>query len=138
MNEPVSHKLAKFLKEKGFNGLCRSRYWVGYENEEHLQEDCINANWNNYDDSSTTYYSAPTISQVVMWIYKKYGVWINAQYMGNEIKFTWSIDVINEDNLNDTSWTSYSPDEEDKISFDSPEKAYEAAFEFYFTELNIS
>jgi hypothetical protein len=70
----VDFNTAKWLKEKGFNVHCNQRFWVGFENEEHFQDDCISNNWNDYDDSSTVYYSAPEQHVVVEWLRVNHGI----------------------------------------------------------------
>jgi hypothetical protein len=72
----VAFATAKWLKEKGFDVPCNKRFWVGFENEEYFQGDCISNNWNDYDDSSTTYYSAPEQWQVCEWLRVNHGIHI--------------------------------------------------------------
>ena len=105
MNTPVSIEIAKLLEEKGFciDTLCyyfedgefrqnqiNSTY--GYYGEEYTVEYSeLTDNWNgkllrNKDgsgclgcDKNNGYFetfSAPTISEVVMWIYEKYKIFI--------------------------------------------------------------
>ena len=72
----VSFEQVKWLKEKGFDVPCKQRFWVGFENEEHFQDDCISNNWNDYDDSSTVYYSAPEQWEVVEFLRINHGIWV--------------------------------------------------------------
>ena len=118
MNTPVSFELAKLLKEKGFNGICKNIYAYGRENQtiENLSE------LDNNNDRG--YWLAPTIAEVVMWIHKEKGLWINVIYMGFELKYSWSIDIITTSGSN---WDSYG--EEDDVYYNSPTEAYEAAIE---------
>ena len=80
MNTIVSFKLAKLLKEKEFDEPVRQRYFIAENIDSDrfpfLQKECALHNWNDYDDSSTTYYSAPTIAEVVMWLYDNHKIWI--------------------------------------------------------------
>lgn len=59
MNTLVSFEIAKLLKEKGFDLL-----WVGPEN------------WNNQEDFLCY---APTIAEVVMWLYEKHEMWVSVE-----------------------------------------------------------
>jgi hypothetical protein len=76
----VTFEQAKWLKEKGFDVPCKQRFWVGFEGEEHFQDDCISNNWNDYDDSSTVYYSASEQWQVVEWLFLKHRLDIIVKY----------------------------------------------------------
>ena len=68
MNTPVSFEIAKLLKEKGFDLPCR----LLYKSEKELEEGIgVDYDWNRFDS-----YSAPTIAEVVMWLYEKHGIWI--------------------------------------------------------------
>jgi len=78
MNTPLSLEIAKLLKEKGFNKPCLSYY--SYLNIYTVEL----RDWNNQTIGDTDihernagYYSAPTIAEVVMWLYEKYGIWIS-------------------------------------------------------------
>lgn len=71
MNTTVSFELAKLLKEKGFDEECR--LFVEDGDEGPLPFNCLNTIHRN---SLHPYYSAPTIAEVVMWLYEKHGVWI--------------------------------------------------------------
>ena len=72
MNTPVSFPLAKLLKEKGFDEPCKLCVEDG--DERPLPFNCGNTIHRN---SLHPYYSAPTIADVVMWLYKKHGIWIS-------------------------------------------------------------
>ena len=65
-----------------------------------------------------------------MWLYEKHGLWVNVVYMGFELKYTWSIDIITTSGSN---WDSYG--EEDDICYNSPTEAYEAAIEYTLKNL---
>lgn len=64
MTKLVSFEIAVLLKGKGYNGRC--------EDWSYLDKNCIAM---HYDDKTCV--KRPTIGQVVMWLYKKYGIWIN-------------------------------------------------------------
>lgn len=79
MNTPVKFELAKLLKEKDFD-LGVINYYSGLNL-------CIDKFRFNYNDKTIGdsfmhkrnggCYSAPTIAEVVCWIYSKYDIWIS-------------------------------------------------------------
>lgn len=93
MNKLVSYSVAKLLKSKGFNEPCRF----------------VHDNWNNIIDwiengegehrnsqkNSSIYYSAPTIAEVVMWLYEKHNIWINVYYNNSFKKWNYNYNNIN-------------------------------------------
>jgi len=64
MNTLVSFELARLLKEKGFN-IEKQNFYNSYGQ---LNKDI--------EDFFIPRYEAPTISDVVMWLYEKHGIWI--------------------------------------------------------------
>ena len=125
MNTPVNYKLAKLLKEKEFNEPCKLCVEEG--DEMPLPFNCGDTIHRN---SLHQYYSAPTISEVVMWLYEKHGLWTNVVYMGFELKYSWFIDIVT---TSGSHWDSYG--EEGDICYNSPTEAYEAAIEYTLTKL---
>lgn len=86
MNEPVKYPLAKLLKEKGFDVPVRN-YYLDSDISKQIHEgfedsywgDNRIVNWNKDVIGIKPFYgfnSAPTIAEVVMWINKKYHIWI--------------------------------------------------------------
>jgi len=114
----VTYNQAVWLKEKGFNEPCRQRIWEGFEKEPHFESDCVSANYNDYDDSSTTYYSAPEQWLVIEWLRVNHGIWINVT-IGQETKWEYIIGDIPTCGV-----LHYSS------MFDSPQEAYSAAFDY--------
>jgi hypothetical protein len=123
MNTPVSFELAQLLKEKKFNEPCLS-YWKDLNLEGHRFKD-----WNNetIGDSpmhkrNAGYYSAPTIAQVVMWLYEKYGIWIS----------------VDPENGTDTWFFTISYNNSETIfgNYSTPTEAYSAALD-YIKENNL-
>lgn len=112
MNRPVSFPIAKLLKEKGYEGQTHvdHRYDPLYyhkSGELHLY------NWFNSFDNMI---KAPTIADVVMWLYEKYGVWVEV-YNDNSKKEFYTV-------LNG-----------EEYKFKSPTKAYEVAIEYCLKNL---
>ena len=120
MNTPVSFEKAKLLKEKGFDEPCRYVHDT-WNNIKDWLEGGEGEHRNSHQNGSL-YYSAPTIAEVVMWLHKEKGLWVNVMYMGFELKYTWSIDIIT---TSGSDWDSYG--EEGDICYKSPTEAYEAA-----------
>ena len=113
MNKEVNFEIAKLLKEKGFSWECRHFYSKSkYDKEFYLKtgteyesdRDCI-WDWNLNggksgmlskiipypNDSDAIYYSAPTIAEVVMWLYEKHSIWI---YIKQGYKWEWYIETV--------------------------------------------
>lgn len=67
MNTPVNFEIAKLLKEKGFDKITESLWH--FNGSECIK--MINKNSENFG------FSAPTIAEVIMWLYEKYGIWIS-------------------------------------------------------------
>ena len=109
MNTEVNYKIAKLLKEKGFDE--RTKTW-------HQRGDgvvgCVEGKRDFYNRKGDVYTSAPTIAEVVMWLYEKHGIWIEV------IKF---IDHASDVNDGHTFKSNYTFNKE----FNSPTEAYLSA-----------
>jgi len=81
MNTPVSFPIAKLLKEKEFNLKVMSFY--DYErlstpfDKQRQLDGLINYNPINWNSNKNQYTSAPTIADVLMWLYKNHKIWIS-------------------------------------------------------------
>lgn len=132
MITPVSFELAKLLKEKGFDEPVRQRYFIAENIDSDrfpfLQEECALNNWNDYDDSSTIYYSTPTIAEIVMWLYEKHGIWIECLHRGDMGDFIFKVSKLK------NGWRT-EPHYIHNIGYNSPTKAYEAAVEHVLRNL---
>jgi len=128
MNTPVNFELAKLLKEKGFDEWTKT--W-------HQRGDgvvgCVEGKRDFYNRKGDVYTSAPTISEVVMWLYEKHGIWIVINpHKGEDdlgkpfMEFdpeVWSF--TNKCILHNTKL----------LYFNSPIEAYEAAIEYTLNNL---
>lgn len=124
MNTPVSFELAKLLKEKEYkdknmlgtvrlsepeyydhNGIIHNIKDI-FEEKDYKIEDCFNA---------------PTISDVVMWLYEKHEIWIGVEASDDFTMFCFRV----------------RKKEVSRLSFDynSPTEAYEAAIEYTLNNL---
>ena len=143
MNIPVNFELAKLLKEKGFNLKVINFY--NYEklsliSDKNRQVDgLVNYNPINWNGIKDHYTSAPTIAEVVMWLYEKHGVWVSVDWMkrikpynsGFYCHLRGTSKPLNQDNffvINDTLDPGYEV-------FNSPTKAYLAAIEYTLNKL---
>lgn len=114
MNTLVSFELAKLLKEKKFDNIdCNGYYHVcdGYTKGYAF---CY-SNVNNQSDNGIL---APTIAEVVMWLYEKHGIWIGVQPNEPYIDDDWCFTIF-KDLKNNNSREGYN----------SSTEAYEAAIE---------
>lgn len=147
MNTPVSFELAKLLKEKGFNNECSFFYSVmeGEEGKllpvtsslEHVME-YSKKGYKFFDESTDKTLihqtlrndyakgtvTAPTIAEVVMWIYNKHGIWVISKKVNGLNKWFAQIYKNNANDLCDTNIINISPTE-----------AYTAAIEYTLKEL---
>lgn len=126
MNTPVKFELSKLLKEKGYKDknilgtvrLSEPKYYDpngiihgikdAFEEKNYKIEDCFNA---------------PTIAEVVMWLYEKHGVWVSVQPHGNEFRY-----FIH--NVHFTNSLRY-----DDLGLSTPTEAYEAAINYCLINL---
>lgn len=126
MDKEVSFKIAKSLKEKGFDGFCNK--WEPLDGEFMVFE---------YDDKKCV--KIPSIGKVVMWLYENHNIWI---YSFNEDcvekTFGYNISLLDEEETELYSFdrvakSIYSG--VDGTRFKSPTDAYEAAIKY--TLINI-
>ena len=119
MNTPVDFTTAKLLKEKGFNNKV-SHYW-NYNGEVLFsykpKTDPIN------------YTMAPTITEVVMWLYEKHGIWIEVVWdieLNKELK--WYSGITNVGDSSELEIFQSNP-------CDTPTEAYSQAIEYTLKNL---
>lgn len=121
MNTPVSFELAKLLKEKGFDEET-NKYYVQVFND--VFKLTHHRMWEMDEESgfqNAPHYLAPTIAEVVMWLYEKHNIWVYV-FKSDTNQFLWSIDTNNRE---------FSLGEQ----FIIPTEAYEAAIEYCLTKL---
>lgn len=146
MNTPVKFKIAKLLKEKGFtmfqdnfkSALVDTRnyetqrysFYKEYHDENYTRKIELNLqvgtnssnifglqeSYDNPSSGSFNFYFAPTIAEVVMWLYEKYGIWICV----NTYK----------DHASDVNDKPTFISNIERKEYDSPTEAYEAAIEY--------
>jgi hypothetical protein len=145
LNKPVDFPTAKLLKEKGFDVPVRSYHLEGKYSDfvhEGFEDDYWGdnkiVNWNKDNIGIKPFkgfVSAPTIAEVVMWLYEKHGIWI------------WVSAKTLDDGSNNTIFVScgrYVPTrkkngfEIDPVIYrpkDNPTEAYEAGIEYVLKNL---
>ena len=113
MNKPVSFEIVKLLKSKKFDVEDRNKYQMyGTQNIPQL-EFYNEIRWNIYKD----YYLAPTISEVIMWLYEKYGIWITVERVLNGNYFSWISSTSKESFCNDELYKSQTTAYEEAIKY---------------------
>jgi hypothetical protein len=141
MNTPVTFELAKLLKEKGFDKPTYSFYVIDESEYGEMSEFITNPN-DNYpalDDNSLfdTLASAPTIAEVVMWLYEKHGIWISVDCDCYGILWYANLSVASEKNWDniDLRHEIISASKKFPNEHNSPTEAYEAAIEYTLNNL---
>lgn len=107
MNTPVSFPISKLLKEKRFEFRQNEIYY-------------------NPVNGFTTYEEiTPTITEVVMWLYEKLGIWIQPTICSDK---TFKVGCIE---LNNYPLVEHIvKNKNEQLYFNSPTEAYEAAIEY--------
>ena len=131
MNTPVSFPIAKLLEEKGFDKVTNKSYRISINPERPLPTEPI-ADEITYFPNVKESYSAPTIAEVVMWLYEKHGIWIQPfPYDTITAAKEWTATILSLEWGEDKE-VHY----EHKIgSLNSPTEAYEAAIEYTLKNL---
>ena len=117
MNTPVSFEIAKLLKEKEFN-IPQLYFYIDGD----ISWKVDNTRCRNQIEGE---YAAPTIAEVVMWLYEKHGIWIwvaGYKRKNNRTYFDYYFSI---DKLNDKS----------SNFFNSPTEAYSQAIEYTLKNL---
>lgn len=140
MNTHVDFKIAKLLKEKGFNEPCVYHY--DSFGDQGSIVDIIN--YGNQSVELLT--SAPTISQVVMWLHETHEIWISVDIViigSDEWEYCYSISYLPKEFENTKRRTPYLREEKSfKVgpgsyvgAWNTPTEAYSAAIEYCLTKL---
>ena len=115
MNTPVSFEIAKVLKEKGFN-IPQLYFYIDGD----ISWKVDNTRCRNQIEGE---YAAPTITEVVMWLYEKHGIWITVTSISQE---SWQCHMCRK---GDSLGKCYLED------FYTPTEAYESAIEYTLKNL---
>jgi hypothetical protein len=112
MMEPVKFETGKLLRDKGYNKISKFSY-----NSVGILSDISNRN------SDNLFISAPYISEVIMWLYEEYDIWVSVQ--PNEPYNDYWYIVVYKGNKNILSLEGY----------DSPEHGYESVILYILNNL---
>ena len=136
MNTPVVFKIAKLLKEKGFdretlhfytNPRCKM-FGIDEHGRYYPIKNKAKTLWISGNaatlDSRHVYY-APIIAEVVMWLHEKHGVWIEVRKHTRNGLLCLSPYIDNKPVNEDIFFNDY----------DTPTEAYEAAIKYVLTNL---
>lgn len=118
MNTIVSFEVAELLKEKGFNESTIKCY----DRCEMLSSYVNNVFKPKNYNTSGYIVSAPTIAEVVMWLYEKHGIWIEVIETDLFDKFFFQIKRKDNTRLKNGD-------------YNSPTEAYESAIKYVLTNL---
>ena len=125
MNAPVSFPIAKLLKEKGYNEPCALLY------DESGKISGTKMSMAGHPNTYINKYSAPTISEVVMWIYDKHGIWVYVDsHEFSKWCYYYRYNRPHELSSKITENGQFGLDD-----FNSPTEAYEAAIEYCLENL---
>ena len=118
MNTPVSFEIAKLLKEKGFN-IPQLYFYIDGD----ISWKVDNTRCRNQIEGE---YAAPTITEVVMWLYEKHRIWtvVNVNIMGS-----WYFEHFD---LKEKRNAQFKPTD---TQYDSPTEAYSQAIEYTLKNL---
>ncbi len=108
MNTPVSFEIAKLLNKKKCYILSNDRY-----NKK-----------GTFTYSKAWSISAPTITEVIMWIYEKHNIWVNVTLSRNYNKFTFLLQS-----------SLFEGDKFLHEYYNTPTEAYLAGIEYVLTDL---
>lgn len=131
MNTPVNFELAKLLKEKGFKEKCNG-YWY----ESIIQgKQSLNITYprTRFEDWYTGEILAPTIAEVVMWLYEKHGIWINVSITIQKEYFYNCADITGKKDPTKNNYPSVIS--KSGNYYNSPTEAYEAGIKYTLNNL---
>lgn len=122
MNTPVSFELAELLSKKEFDVDVRGRYSltdynVFKERRYYISHSAITEN----------FIYAPTIAEVVMWMYNEHGIWIVVNF-ANKNQWYFDCNKIGFDGKDKKLFQS-------NYDFKSPTEAYKQAIEYCLNNL---
>ena len=121
----VSFGLAKLLKEKGYDKPVNN--YTSERDGDYFSNEKQTISYKNYNEIRNVY-SIPTIAEVVMWLYEKYGIWIECLHRGDMGDFTFKISKLKK------GWRT-EPHYIHESGYNSPTEAIEAAIEYVLKNL---
>ena len=122
MNTPVNFELAKLLKEKGWDKPTDSRWFYDTEYFTYRFSSEGATKWTPKEENS---YPAPTIAEVVMWLYEKHQIYVFADPVYDFS--SWTPRIYKKGSNNDLFKGVY--------EYSDMNTAYEAAIEYTLTKI---
>lgn len=119
MTQRVNFEIAKLLKEKGFNERTYSFFFDDVPNSFFTKKEKL------YYNRIYKSISAPTIADVVMWLYDKCGIWVTVCVIGIDGFGYW---------LHDKNRKRLNPEDQGGY-WHSPTEAYLSAIEYTLNNL---
>ncbi len=91
LSKEVSFELAELLKEKGFAELCSHCYHDFLKEGEDIKKPLLREfTQRKFQNSNITKHkAAPTIGEVLDWIFEKYNIWLWVEQEDTTNKFEW-------------------------------------------------
>jgi hypothetical protein len=128
MDKEVGSTTAKLLKSKGFDG--RTTVWHQHGNG---VSGCVEGKRDHYNRKGDAYTAAPSIAEVVMWLYENHDFWIKSSLItvNGTVNFFCSYFKINKG----PERTLVELPKEIEGNYISPEEAYEAAIVYVLENL---
>jgi hypothetical protein len=114
---------AKKLKEKGFNVPCVNYYTPEFT-VHGFNTPLINSELGDF-------YSAPEQWQIVEWLFKTHSIWVEVNHCGTMNQFGYKICTLNKFNVK----TEPHVVNDFGKGYNSPQKAYSAAFDYILNNL---
>ena len=150
MNKEIDYNLAKLCNEKGFDIECISFYTKPNSKMFGIDEHGRTYPMKNTPKKlyhcgqhaalyNNNVYFAPTIADLVMWLYEKHGIWIGVtQINEKELNFFSKITInsLTEDETVDgQKWSLHNTEFINVGTFNTPTEAYLKAIEYTLTSL---
>lgn len=137
MNTHVDFKTAKRLKDKGFDSQNCS---FGYQKSGKLEKGISMTNLGidffykgeifEEKNSWDWICLAPTIAEVVMWLYEKHGIWIS---VNKDINYKWANNYFNYQIISENKGSAFS--DIGGTQPNTPTEAYQEAIKYVLTNL---
>jgi hypothetical protein len=126
----VTFEIAKLLKDKGLKlNFCREIFYRNPNNESEFVCTEMIHDWELIENRE--WYSAPTIAEVVYWIYSKYDIWLEVLHCATFNQFTFKMSKLDNKNIKKEPHHMHDFGK----GYTSPTEAYLAAIEFCLKKL---
>jgi hypothetical protein len=118
MTQTINFPTAKLLKEKGFDEFCEDTYIEYLQKTEWYDAGVVfvkrsilhGRGINHIGNEYYNIYSAPTIAEVVVWLYEKYGIWVSVYGVFSN-RWFYTIRRVHKDGYEDIVTSPFDPSE---------------------------